>query len=221
MFGYQLVVLWLVIFIAISFPFVKHLDVMHRLIIFWSIITLFVFLFEIMLMFKSNYVCEKGKQYYDNGTCYWSEKDIRFSDMFSSKMYMDLYADYSLGDAKYRQNFGDSGFHFVMFGEIWHGIFAGLMSMLVLYYNYTSPETNFFYLSVLCLGLIQLIMIIWYISPCVLELFIETSINHSSKCWKPPLLWNLPWFIIPPILIYFGANNILYPSSTPNDISQK
>jgi hypothetical protein len=211
MIGYQLVILWIVLFVAVIFPFVKHLDVTHRLIIFWSIMTIFVFLFEIILMFKSDYVCDKGQQYMDANTCYWSENDINLSDMFSTKMYMDLYADYSLGDAKYRQNYGDSGFHFVMFGEILHGIFAGLLSILTLYYYYTAPDTNFFYLSVLCLGLTQLVMIIWYISPCILEFFVETSINHSSKCWTPPLLLNLPWFIIPPILIRFGATNILYP----------
>lgn len=214
MFGYQLVILWIVLFVAIIFPFVKHLDVMHRLIIFWSIMTLFVFSFEIILMFKSDYVCEKGQKYFDTNTCYWSENDISLSEMFSTKMYMDLYADYSMGDAKYRQNFGDSGFHFVMFGEIWHGIFSGLLSILTLYYYHTAPATNFFYLPVLCLGLTQLVMIIWYISPCILELFIETSINHSSKCWTPPLWLNLPWFIIPPILIHFGASNILYPATT-------
>ena len=134
---------------------------------------------------------------------------VELYDMFSDKMYMDLYADYSLADYKYRQNMNDSGFHFAYFGEIWHGIFAGFFSILVIYFKFFNLDNKKYHLAYFTLGITQLVMITWYISPAILELFLENNQNHWTKTWWPPYLWNLPWFILPSILIYHGTKNIL------------
>ena len=60
----------------------------------------FVGIFELLLLFYYEYLENKGKGYYKNNNCYWLE-DNNVSDMFSYKMYMDLYADYSLSDKRY------------------------------------------------------------------------------------------------------------------------
>jgi hypothetical protein len=209
MLGYQMVLLWLILFFIMFYPLVKQFDAFHRTVAYWSYIMIFIMIFEFMLPFNYKYMCEKGQYYADNNKCYWSEDKKSLKDMICSKMYMELYSDYSLADFKYRQNLGDSGFHFVMFGELWHGAFSGLFSILTLYFLYTAKESKKFILSYFTLGIIQLTMIIWYVSPTILELFIEGSGNHISKWWWPPFMWNLPWFIIPPIMIYEGAKKIL------------
>jgi len=166
-------------------------------------------IFEFMLPFNFDVMCKKGDYYYDNNKCYWTEKDKTLNDMFCCKMYMELYSDYSLSDCKYRKNLGQDGFHFVMFGELYHGLFSGICSVFLLYYLFTDKTSRKFFLSIFTLGVIQLTMIIWYASTVILELFIKESGNHLSKWCAPPFLWNAPWFIIPPILIFEGARGLL------------
>lgn len=208
LYGYQMVLLWLTLFFIIFYPVVSKLNIIDTTIIYWCLITIFVFIFEMMFMIKYKYVCDKGNYYYNTNNCYWNEK-VGLYDMFSDKMYMDLYADYSLADYKYRQNMNDSGFHFVYFGEIWHGIFAGFLSILVLYFKFFSINNKNYQLAYFTLGITQLVMITWYMSPAILELFLENNQNHWTKTWWPPYLWNVPWFILPSILIYYGTKNFL------------
>ena len=205
--GYQMVLLWLIIFFILFYPLVKDLNAINRTIIYWCFITIFVFLFEMMFLFNYDYVCKKGNYYFDEYKCYWTDI-VPLKDMFSNKMYLDLYSDYSLADYKYRQNIGDPGFHFVYFGEIYHGIFAGIMSFFVLYFHYINIDRKKYLLSVLLLAVIQLVMITWYMSPAMLELFIKDNSNHYSKTWWPPYLWNVPWFIIPILMIKYSLNTL-------------
>ena len=208
LYGYQMVLLWLILFFVIIYPLIANFSVIDKTIMYWCFLTIFVFLFEMMFMYNYNYVCDKGGEYFKNKKCYWTEK-VNLSDMFSDKMYLDLYADYSLADYKYRQNMNDSGFHFVYFGEIWHGIFAGLLSILVIYYKFFNNNLKKYHLSYFTLGITQLVMIIWYMSPAILELFLQDHQNNLSNTFWPPHLWNVPWFILPSILIYNGLINII------------
>ena len=208
MYGYQMVLLWITICIIIFFPIFKHLNILYRTIGYWCVIMLFIAVFEFMLPFNFDMMCGKGKYYYKNKLCYWSEPGKKISDMFSSKMYMELYSDYSLADCKYKKKLGHDGFHFVMFGELWHGFFSGIFSITSLYYLF-KDKTSQILLSIFTLGIIQLVMITWYVSPVILELFIEKSGNHYSKWWWPPFLWNLPWFIVPPLMIYEGYKGLV------------
>ena len=209
MYGYQLVILWLVLFVLLFYPIFKDFNILYKTIGYWCVIMLFITTFEFMLPFHFDMMCEKGKYYKKNGCCYWNEADKKISDMFSPKMYMELYSDYSLSDCKYRKNLGHDGFHFVMFGELWHGFLSGIFAVLSLYYLFTDKTSKNFFLSIFTLGVIQLVLILWYVSPVILELFIEKSGNHYSKWWFPPFLWNVPWFIIPPLLIHEGTNGLL------------
>ena len=209
MYGYQVVVIWLVLFFSFFYPFVRKFNAFHRMVAYWCFIMLFIAVFEGMLIFHYDYMCRKGKYYKKKKKCFWNEDGKCLGDMLSSKMYMELYSDYSLADCKYRKNVGHDGFHFVLFGELWHGFFSGILSILILYFLYMAPESRHYLLSFFTLGVVQLTMIIWYVSPVILELFIEKSGNHWSKWWWPPFLWNMPWFIIPPMLIYYGAWGLL------------
>ena len=204
-----MVLLWLVLFFSFFYPFVRKFGAFHRMLAYWCLAMLFIAAFEGMLLFNYDYMCSKGAYYAENNKCYWSEDGKRPGDLLSSKMYMDLYGDYSLADCKYRKNFGHDGFHFVLFGELWHGVFSGALSILTLYLLFSNPHARPCLLSFFTLGVVQLTMIIWYVSPVILELFIEGSGNHWSKWWWPPFLWNVPWFIIPPMLIYRGARGLL------------
>lgn len=206
--GYQLVLTWIIFYILICFPFFRHFSLFNRLVAYWCTVMLCVSIFEAMLIFKWKYMCKKGKKYYKKNKCYWNE-DVKLKDACSSKMYMDLYADYSLADCKYRRGFGKEGFHFVFFGEIYHGIFSGILSGLTLWKLFTDPDSSAYKLLYFTLGIVQLTMITWYVSPCILELFYENCGNHISKWWWPPFLWNLPWFIVPPILIWKSVKTLV------------
>ena len=206
--GYSLVIIWILSYIIICFPFVRHFSVFNRLVAYWCIVMLLISLFEAMLIFEWKYMCKKGKYYYKNNTCFWNV-EAYFKDIFSTKLYMDLYADYSLADCKYRRGFGREGFHFVFFGEIYHGLLAGILSGLTLWKLYTNPNSAAYRLLYFTLGILQLTMITWYVSPCILELFHEKCGNHISKWWWPPFLWNVPWFIVPPIFIWRGAKELV------------
>jgi hypothetical protein len=212
MLGYQLVILWLFLFFAIFYPLVRGFSIPNATIAYWCLVMLFIAVFEFLLPFNYEYMCKKGHEYHKDRTCFGLEDGKSLTDMLSPKMYMDLYADYSLSDCKYRKGFGHDGFHFVLFGELWHGAFSAIGSILTLYYLYTDPGSKRFFLSAFSTGLVQLTMIIWYVSPVFLELFIEDSGNHISKWWWPPFLWNAPWFVLPPLLIFWGAKGILDPS---------
>lgn len=208
MLGYQLIIVWFILFFSIFYPFVYKLNSINKTIAYWCYCMIFITIFEFMLIFHYKYMCKKGEEYYNENKCFgYEERNIK--DMFSYKMYMDLYGDYSLSDSKYRKNIGKDGFHFVLFGEIWHGIFSGILAITSLYYLYTKEDSKELFLSIFTMGIIQLTMIIWYVSPVFLELFIEESDNYISKWWWAPFLWNVPWFIFPPIMIYHGAKNLL------------
>jgi len=209
MLGFHMVLIWLTMFIIVFFPIFKHLNILYRTIGYWCVLMIFIAIFEFMFPCNIDIICEKGMHYYDNKCCYWSETGKKLSDMFSSKMYMELYSDYSLSDCKYRKGLGDEGFHFIMFGELWHGVFSGIFAIASLYYLFKDKTCRKFFLSIFTLGLIQLVMIIWYVSPTFLELFIDKCGNHYSNWWWPPFLWNLPWFIIPPLLIYEGYKGLI------------
>ena len=209
MLGYQMIVLWFIAFFAVFYPAVHNLSRIDATVAYWSFWTVCVAIFEAMLTFCHEYVCKKGHEYYENGGCLGLEEGKSLMDIFTYQFYMDTYADYSLADHKYRRGIGHDGFHFALFGEVWHGVFSGIAAIASLYYLYAAPKSNEFMLSVFSLGLIQLTMIIWYVSPVILELFIDGHENHMSKWWWPPFLWNVPWFTFPPILIYYGAAGIL------------
>ena len=209
--GLYLIIMWLTAYVLVLFPLVHRYGHFDRLVVYWTILMFLVASFEAMLIPNSNYMCEKGQEYSDNGTCFWSQP-ANVSDAFSSKLYMDLYADYSLADAKYRMNYGNEGFHFVLFGELWHGFWCVVLGIAVMYTFYAMPNTPAYFLSLFSMGLTQLVMIIWYVSPAILELFIEGSPNHVSNWWWPPFMWNVPWFIIPPMFMHKGAMGLLRPT---------
>ena len=156
----------------------------------------FIALFEMMLLFKHSYVSEKGEKYYDTNTCYWSEQNS-ILDAFSTKMYMDLYADYSFCDKRYSNPlFTDNGCRFVMLGEIVHGAFCLLLCPVILYF-FSKGNDRSVYLFALVLCAIQFALIVWYLAT----VFLEMVFVKNKKFWFPPLLWNVPWVIVPLYII--------------------
>jgi len=163
-----------------------------------------------MLIFYYQYLESKGKSYYDNNTCYWSE-NVSIFDMFSYKMYMDLYADYSYCDKRYANNLTTCpGNRFVLTGEIIHGLFSAIMSIIILYFFFAKYDDIYIYLSSIIFSSIQFAMIIWYLTT----IFIEKKFVVNDKEWMPPILWNVPWIIIPLYIIFQSVYIIISPSSS-------
>ena len=119
MIGYQLVIIWFVAFISLLWPIFGHFDLFDRLVGYWATLMILVAIWEFCLPFNFDLLREKGTYYCENKCSFFSEKDKSIWDLFTPKMYMDLYADYSLADCKYRGKLGEDGFHFVMFEHVY------------------------------------------------------------------------------------------------------
>ena len=207
MLGYNLVSLWLLVFSAISYVACQYLQLKSALlctILVWTLFMVCVSIFEMMLLFYYEYLEEKGKQYYKEKKCYWFE-DNSIWDIFSYKMYMDLYADYSLSDKRYCDNLNkNEGARFVLTGEVIHGLFCILFAPIILYFFVNYNELNI-YLSSIIFVAIQFALIVWYL----VSVFLEMKFVKNENFWWPPLLWNVPWVIIPPYVVYYCINELL------------
>jgi len=219
--GYQLVILWFTIFFTIFIPIAKLFGLNNSLTIIalWAFWSFAISIFEFILPFNMKYICDKGRYYYNNDKCMWSQSNYNISDIFNKNLYMDAYADYSLADSKYRHGYNDKNphetgshsFRCVMLGEIIHGVFSFIFSTLVIYYIFIGNNDKHKYLNILLLGAAQFSLICWYQSTVFWDMFDTKSENYylNDKWWWPPLLWNLPWFIFPPYLVYYSYNQLL------------
>jgi hypothetical protein len=207
MLGCNLVILWLFSFSIISYAMCSYLNldsVLLQTIFVWTLFMVFVAIFEAMLLFYYKYLENKGTYYYDENKCYWNE-DNSLSDIFSYKMYMDLYADYSLSDKRYCDNLEKKeGCRFVLQGELIHGLFCFIMSAIIMYFYFFDFNNLSIYLSSIVFSSIQFALIVWYLST----VFVEMYYVKNEKLWWYPLLWNVPWVIIPPYIIYAAIKEI-------------
>ena len=204
--GGLLVILWLIIFSILSYVFCKMLKLetpLLRTIFVWSFCMVFVAIFEMLLLFYYEYLENKGKHYYKHNTCYWLEDNSIF-DMFSYKMYMDLYADYSLSDKRYCEKITNEGNRFVLQGELVHGAFCILLTPFI-FYHFINFNELYIYLYAIIFVSIQFALIVWYLS----SVFVEMRFVENKQFWAPPLLWNVPWIIIPLYVIYYGIAEII------------
>ena len=208
MLGCNLVILWLVSFSIVSYILCSYLKLdtaLLRTILVWTLLMVFVAIFEGMLLFQYKYLEKKGNYYYDENKCYWNEENS-LSDIFSCKMYMDLYADYSLSDKRYCDNLVENGgCRFVLQGELIHGLFCVIMSLIIMYFYLFDYNKLYIYLSSIVFSSIQFAMIVWYLST----VFVEMYFVKNDKFWWYPLLWNVPWVIIPPYIIYESIKEII------------
>ena len=207
MLGCNLVITWLTTFFAVSYGLCQWLGLKTNLlwtIFIWTLAMVFVAIFEMMLLFYYDYLENKGKMYYKEKLCYWLENNSIW-DIFSYKMYMDLYADYSLSDKRYCENVEKvEGSRFVLTGEVIHGIFCIIMAPIILYWFFNYNEVNI-YLSSIVFVSIQFALIVWYL----VSVFVEMKFVKNKDFWAPPLLWNVPWVIIPPYVVYYAVEEIL------------
>jgi len=207
MLGYNLVILWLIIFSILSYILTLFLNIKTKLlcvIFVWTFLMVFVYIFEILLLFHYSYLEKKGKYYYEESKCYWLE-DNKINDIFSYKMYMDLYADYSLSDKRYCENFVlDEGNRFVLLGEVIHGFFCVIMTSIILYLFFFNYNEIYIYISSIIFSSIQFAIIIWYLA----SVFLEMKYKKNEQFWPYPLLWNVPWIILPLYIIYHGIIEI-------------
>ena len=206
MLGGYLVILWLSIFSILSYFFcsiLKIKTVLLRTIFVWTFCMMFIGIFELLILFYYEYLQNKGKYYYTNNNSYWLE-DNEVLDMFSYKMYMDLYADYSLADKRYCKKITNQGSRFVILGELTHGFFCFLFAPIILYYFINFNELNIYLYSIIFVA-IQFALIIWYLA----SVFVEFYFAKNNTIWHPPLLWNVPWVIVPVYVIYYGIIEII------------
>jgi hypothetical protein len=207
MLGSNLVILWLVFFGIISILLCKYLKLNTSLlctIFVWTFLMVFIYIFEMMLLFYNEYLEIKGKQYYKDNNCYWLENNSIF-DVFSYKMYMDLYADYSLSDKRYCENiYTNEGNRFVLLGEIIHGLFCIIMTTIILYFYFFKFNELYIYLSAIIFSAVQFALIIWYLA----SVFMEMKYIKNDQFWPYPLLWNVPWVIVPLYIIYYSIIEI-------------
>jgi hypothetical protein len=140
---------------------------------------------------------EKSEENYKNKTCYWTET-VSYLDMFSYKMYMDLYADYSLADKRYGKKIDNEGCRVVISGEETHAFFCILFVPIIMYYFIYFNETNVYLYSLMFVAT-QFAIIIWYLATVFIEMYFVTN----EQFWFPPLLWNVPWVIIPIYVMYY------------------
>jgi hypothetical protein len=203
--GGLLVILWLVLFSVLSYflcTILKLQTTLLRTIFVWTLLMAFVAIFETMLLFYSTYMQDKGKEYYKDNTCYWTEnKDI--TDMLSYKMYMELYSDYSLSDKRYCKRIQNQGSRFVLLGELTHGAFCILFVPIIFYYFIHFNELYIYLYSIIFVA-IQFALIIWYLA----SVFVEMYFVKNDKFWFPPLLWNVPWVLVPIYVIYYSIKEI-------------
>ena len=199
MLGGLLVVLWFFIFAVINYFLCKLLKIkttLLRNIFSWTFLMVFIIMVELILLVYYKYVHEKSEEYYRTNTCYWTE-NVNVVDMFSYKLYMDLYADYSLADKRYGKIIENVGCRFVISGEEAHAFFCMLFVPIILYYFVFFDEIKI-YLFSLMLSVSQFSIIVWYLSTVCIELYFV----ENKQFWFPPLLWNVPWVILPIYIVY-------------------
>jgi hypothetical protein len=193
MLGGFLVIIWLILFSIFSCLFCKVLDiktVLLRTIFVWTFFMVFIAIFEVLLLFYPTYMQQKSEEYYTNKTCYWTE-NVSYLDMFSYKMYMDLYADYSLADKRYGKKIENEGYRVVISGEETHAFLCILFVPIIIYYFIYFNETNV-YLYALMFVATQFAIITWYLATVCIEMYFV----KNEQFWFPPLLWNVPWVIV-------------------------
>jgi hypothetical protein len=204
--GGLLVILWLFLFTILSCIFCKLLNLKTALlktIFIWSFLMIFVSIFEFLLLFYNEYMQDKGKEYYKNKTCYWLE-DKNISEMFTYKMYMELYSDYSLCDKRYCKRIKNQGSRFVLLGELTHGLFCILFTPIIFYYFINFNELYIYVYSIIFVA-IQFALIFWYLA----SVFVEMYFVKNEKFWFPPLNWNVPWVVVPLYVIYYSIKEVV------------
>ena len=203
MLGYNSIITWLACFSVVSYFLVNYLNiktVLLRVIFIWTFWMIFIAIFEMMLFFCSDYLENKGKEYYAENKCYWTE-DNSICDAFSYKMYMNLYADYSLSDKRYCENFKtDEGNRFVFLGEVIHGFFCIFMAAVIFYFFLCRYNETHIYLAAIIFSAIQFALITWY----MVSVFLEMGYKKNDQFFAYPLLWNVPWFVVPLYIIYYA-----------------
>ena len=208
MLGIYALLLWFFVFFRICYLLIRYFkinSILLRTIFIWTFFNFFVSIWEFMLLFYYKYVEKKGNYYYENNKCYWTS-DVSISDAFSYKMYMDIYADYSYCDKRYIKNLiKNEGNRFVLSAEIIHGIFAAIFSIIILTLFFTNSHKIYIYLSSIIFSSIQFGLIIWYLTT----LFMERIFVKNEKEWLPPILWNVPWVLIPIYIIYYSCKIII------------
>jgi hypothetical protein len=198
--GGVLIAIWFALFAVVSHALSAHWTGPLRVIFVWTLLMLCVGVIEMMLFFRHGYLSGKGQSYYAQGKCYWTE-DVDWRDMVSTKMYMDIYADYSLCDRRYCEWFDkDTGCRFVLLGEVVHGIFCLALAPFIL----LSRDERRTYKLALAFAAVQFALIVWYVA----SIFLEKHFVRNEKFWWPPLLWNLPWFVLPPYMAYHAFANL-------------
>jgi len=171
---------------------------------------IFVAIIEMMLLFYYPYLETKGKYYYDKNECYWCE-DNNPLDALSYKMYMDLYADYSLADKRYCENIQtNEGLRFVLTGEVIHGLFCIIFSPILMYLYFTKMDKIYIYLAAILFSAAQFLSIVWYLT----SVFLEMKFVTNDKFWWCPLLWNVPWIVIPLYIMYYAGIEIIQKSQS-------
>ena len=206
MLGANVVILWLTMFAIVSYLLCNYLKlqtVLLRTIFIWTFCMVFIYIFEFLLLFYYEYLEKKGKQFYNDNTCFWHE-DTNPMDILTYKLYMNLYADYSLCDKRYCEHISNEGNRFVLLGEITHGAFCLIMTTIILYFYFINYNELYIYLSAIVFSAIQFALIIWYLA----SVFVEMKFVKNEQFWSPPLLWNVPWIIIPLYIIYYGTMEI-------------
>ena len=80
-----------VAFVVILWPIFSQFDLFDRLVGYWATLMIFVAIWEFCLPFNFDLLNKKGAYYCENKCSFFSEKDKSIWDIFTPKMYMELY----------------------------------------------------------------------------------------------------------------------------------
>jgi hypothetical protein len=78
------------------------------------------------------------------------------------------------------------------------------MTTIILYFYFFKFDEVYIYLSAIVFSAVQFALIIWYLA----SVFMEMKYIKNDQFWPYPLLWNVPWVIVPLYIIYYSIIEI-------------
>jgi hypothetical protein len=182
--------------------------VIPALIVFWCLFNIFIAYIEATMFLNQDYMAKKNKEYNENPNFYI--KDYSFSSLkrdFPVEGFLE-YVRLS-GDTRYTETFrGD----FVTWLEMQNAGIALIMSLIIIV-GIVSKKLSQITIAILLLivSSMQLYGTILYFLSYYTKVYKNVE-NKNGKWFVHLFLFNLPWIVVPIILLAYSINIIKKPN---------
>jgi hypothetical protein len=179
----------------------------QRLILFWYIFNIFIGYIEAKMFFNQEYMSQKNPKYLENPNFY--NKDYSYDELTGKEFVVDGFLEYvkSSGDKRYIEtNKGD----FVTWLEMLNAIIGSIFGIIIIY-GLVTNKINVSNIAILLLIVSSMHLygtVLYYLSYYTKTY--KYVKNKDLKWYIHLVLFNIPWIVVPIILIVYSIRVIHY-----------